>query len=583
MRLTIRVLLFLLLFALGVMASPAHAQAPGNDDLAGAATITTLPYDGTSSNTTATSEENEQPATCDFLGTKSVWWTYTPASDGVLLVDSSKSTASAGGDLDTVVSVWTGSSHPLAETKCDDWAFEGDKLSVAVTAGTPYYIRVTGYDDADGTIKLRVQQTSTPDNDSFANAVVIGALPYEDKSRGNLGATLETEEALPSCAPDGDNSVWWRYTATADGALKFDTLGSKFDTILSVWTGSGHALTEIACSDQSGNKDQSSLGVAVTQGTTYFIRVSGYEGKSGMVTLNVSQIASPANDNRASAVVITSSSYSENTRSNANATREAGEGNVTCTTEVDNSIWWSYTPNQNGKIDVSTLGSSFDTVLSLWEADAQQGLTEVACNDNERGGTAQSQLTQVLRSGTTYYIRVSGYGGTSIEPLGGRAAVADEGAVQLNVEFTPLAVTLAGFTAHASEGFVLLRWETVSEQNNAGFNLLRSTNPDGPGEQINTEGLIQSEAPGSIEGSSYEWIDQTVEHGHRYYYWLEDVGLNGVTTQHGPVTVEVNSPTSISFGALNTAESAPTGWMVAAGLLGLTALAGGILRRRARR
>ena len=63
-----------------------------------------------------------------------------------------------------------------------------------------------------------------------------------------------------------------------------------------------------------------------------------------------------------------------------------------------------------------------------------------------------------------------------------------------------LAVTLANFTAVAQPDHVLVTWETVSELNNAGFNLYRDTSPAGPGVQVNST-LIPSRAPAVLVDS----------------------------------------------------------------------------------
>jgi hypothetical protein len=123
----------------------------------------------------------------------------------------------------------------------------------------------------------------------------------------------------------------------------------------------------------------------------------------------------------------------------------------------------------------------------------------------------------------------------------------------------PLAVMLAGFSAHDGDGHVVLTWETVSEQNNVG--------------------LIPSMGPGSSEGFTYEWLDHEVEYGNHYYYWLEAVDVNGGTTRYGPATIEFITPTAVTTGALGVKSAAPE-WMVGFVLLGMAALAGGVLRRR---
>jgi hypothetical protein len=49
--------------------------------------------------------------------------------------------------------------------------------------------------------------------------------------------------------------------------------------------------------------------------------------------------------------------------------------------------------------------------------------------------------------------------------------------------------------------------------------------------------LIPSRSPGGDQGAAYDFLDGTAVPGGAYYYWLEDVDLNGGRTRHGPLLV----------------------------------------------
>ena len=144
----------------------------------------------------------------------------------------------------------------------------------------------------------------------------------------------------------------------------------------------------------------------------------------------------------------------------------------------------------------------------------------------------------------------------------------------------PTAVALADFSAVAQPDHVLVTWETVSELNNAGFNLYRDTSPAGPGVQINST-LIASQGPGSAGGFSYDWQDFDAPDSASLYYWLESVDLNGNTSRYGPVSVEPVAPTAVGLDSFLAQPTAP-GWPLWP--IGLAALAGATLTvRRLRR
>ena len=90
-----------------------------------------------------------------------------------------------------------------------------------------------------------------PANDDLANAAVIGDLPFFD-GQGNSEGTLETGEVIPSCdimRAAAENSLWWQFTPEEDQTY---TVRSPNDEgSLSIWTGEGHPLQEIACDSES--------------------------------------------------------------------------------------------------------------------------------------------------------------------------------------------------------------------------------------------------------------------------------------------------------------------------------------------
>lgn len=112
----------------------------------------------------------------------------------------------------------------------------------------------------------------------------------------------------------------------------------------------------------------------------------------------------------------------------------------------------------------------------------------------------------------------------------------------LTVTATPLAVTLADFNALSADNHILVIWETASELNNAGFNLYRSATDAAPEELLT---YVPSQAPGSQQGASYQWQDWDVISGDTWWYWLEDIDLNGATTLHGPVSAMMQGPTAV--------------------------------------
>jgi len=170
--------------------------------------------------------------------------------------------------------------------------------------------------------------------------------------------------------------------------------------------------------------------------------------------------------------------------------------------------------------------------------------------DNAVLGTLSGAATQFSNG-----VATATYTAGATPGVGSANATADSETVLAFINL-PLAVLLAGFSAQGQADQVLVQWDTVSEMGNMGFNLWRGVSPDEPDRQLNA-GLIPSQAPGSTQGFSYQWIDQAdLVPGATYYYWLEDIDLNGIVTRHGPVSATLVAPTAVTLGGLSASPGA---------------------------
>jgi hypothetical protein len=101
-----------------------------------------------------------------------------------------------------------------------------------------------------------------------------------------------------------------------------------------------------------------------------------------------------------------------------------------------------------------------------------------------------------------------------------------------------LPVELASFTGKVSEGKVVLRWATASESQNLGFNVYRSTSPNGPFTKLNPQVIPGLGTSGT--GQEYGWVDDSVDAStDTYYYYLKDVSLSGVENLSSLIKVDV--------------------------------------------
>jgi hypothetical protein len=162
--------------------------------------------------------------------------------------------------------------------------------------------------------------------------------------------------------------------------------------------------------------------LATGTGTNYVINnaQSGNVGSYQVVAVNVagsvtSSIATltirPPNDafaNRTALAGVTNTALG----SNVGATKEPGEpshaGNP-----GGHSVWWTWTAPTNGSVTISTIGSSFDTLLGIYTGATVSNLTLVASDDDSGGGFGTSLTSFTASPGITYQIAVDGYFGAT--------------------------------------------------------------------------------------------------------------------------------------------------------------------------
>lgn len=423
--------LALVLASLTVLATPAWAAPPANDNLANAVVITGDQASITGSNVDATRLSGE-PNHAGRPGNSSVWYRWTPPTTGWTTIDT------CGSGISNVLAVYTGpnvtalthvASSDFSRTphRCPD-TFHG-AVHFLATAGTSYAITVDSFfTDQDGTFQLTLNPP--PSNDAFADA---RRMPLTDfaadlrspSDRGwSRSATVEPGEPLH--ATYGSASVWFDWAATGNGPVSVDTCGSDFDTILGVYTGTAAALTPVVANDDDPGagcgENLSRVAFVAAIGQSYKIAVAGHLGASGEFTVTVhgDDLVVP-NDNYADAIVLSGTSAADRSN-NMLATEEPDEPIYFPTgfppgRSGGRTIWYRWTAPTSGPYEVDTCDPGTDpeaqTVLGVYTGTAVDALTEVAAGSHAEGtgrcaGTDQSGVIFEAEAGTTYTFLVGG-------------------------------------------------------------------------------------------------------------------------------------------------------------------------------
>ncbi|MBK8070287.1 MAG: S8 family serine peptidase [Rhodanobacteraceae bacterium] len=149
---------------------------PDNDLVANARVIGAMPYNNTvTAAQNATVSATDLPHSCSILGprigTHTLWWTFTPATNGLLDIDT---LASSGSFTDTIMTVYSGNPGSFTAVACNDdepapgATLRSEILDLALTAGTQYTIYVSRWSNTPtasaGTVVLNAsfQPTAGP-------------------------------------------------------------------------------------------------------------------------------------------------------------------------------------------------------------------------------------------------------------------------------------------------------------------------------------------------------------------------------------------------------------------------------------
>jgi hypothetical protein len=222
----------------------------------------------------------------------------------------------------------------------------------------------------------------------------------------NVGAT--PSQGAWSCGTNVTADVWHVYRAGCTGTLTIDSCGTgtAFDTVLEIYTGTCGSLSLLGCSD-----DQCGTGSSVTAnvvlGTNYYLRVGGSGGATGNYDLNVvcNGTTQVPNDECSGALPVLDGSNLGFT--NASATTSAPAWPCA---NGGNDVWFRYLATCTGLLTVETCspGTNYDSSLEAFSGSCA-GLTSLGCND-DACSSLSSRITFSVIQGTTYYLRVGGFG-----------------------------------------------------------------------------------------------------------------------------------------------------------------------------
>jgi hypothetical protein len=243
---------------------------------------------------------------------------------------------------------------------------------------------------------------AVPANDAFADATVVGSLPFTD-AQNTEDAT--TQPGDPECAGNG-HTVWYSFTPSAAIELEAHTFGSDYDTTVSAWTAEAIGLAQVACNDDAGGTLQSRIRFDALADETYYIRVGSFYDSPGGNMMFLLREAPPLGP-----PPVLELSIDPTGSVNRNGVARI-RGTLTCSEPIDAFVDLFVRQTTSRPI-VEGYGSAFVQCSgpTAWEAQVYpfQGAfvagpvsvtgSAFACDLDEQCGEAQATQTVVLRTG----------------------------------------------------------------------------------------------------------------------------------------------------------------------------------------
>tara|TARA_R110002126_G_scaffold211259_2_gene357819 strand:- start:3917 stop:6100 length:2184 start_codon:yes stop_codon:yes gene_type:complete len=387
-----------------VFAGTAFAQS---DDCTAppAAALGANAYDNTAASTTAF----DGGGGCSNAIGADQFFTFTAPADGSYNIDT------CGTSYDTILSVHFGGDCLATCLASNDDSSCGLQSSVQVPllTGDVVLVQVGGYLANAGPGTLNIAAAPPPptnDDCSTPSVAVLGANAFD-----NTSATSTTPAGL--CTPTViGNDMFYTFVVPADDNYAFDTIGTTYDSEISVSLGADCSAVCIGSDDANGPGNDIVTVIGALTGQTYLIRVGGWQdgvnGPGGVLNISVPP-PPPANDDCSTpdtTTLVGTGSFAFD--STSALTSGFDGGGAPCNNgqngAPETDVFFEWVATADGTFIFDTIGSSYNTLLSV-HAGSGCAATCLGSDDNGGGGIDALVSVDGIVMGSTYLLQVGNW------------------------------------------------------------------------------------------------------------------------------------------------------------------------------
>ena len=302
---------------------------------------------------------------------------------------------------------------------------------------------------------FRAEQVS---NDAYANAQMMEGF-WTSGMGHNLNSSSEAGE--PQHAGQAPaHSIWWKWVSPVTETVRITTSGTTFPHRIAIYQGSSLDTLEplAATRSDAGLPD---LELNVVQGQTLSFAIDSLSDEVGFAALQIQK----NNDLFADRIKL-SGNHQLGIALTENATseiREPEHGNADSFFGASRSVWWEWQPTASGTATISSRGTTYTTVMGVYQGTNVRELTLVAEESFDGSNGLFRTVSFEAVANERYQIAIDSPGGLGSNS--GMAVLHIDLEPTEGVQFTSILRNPDGTITLNIDGFL-----------NHDFNLERSTN-----------------------------------------------------------------------------------------------------------
>jgi hypothetical protein len=331
----------------------------------------------------ATREPNE-PHHAGFTEDHTIWWSWTAPDNGAVTLRQTNG-------LWLIAGVYTGDSPASLQVVRSTGSLY-TPVNFEVVSNTTYQIAVLSYWGDEEQVGVDLEYTARTANDSFAGRTWVEGTNLT-LSADNRGATIETGEP-PLAAGGTGRTLWWSWTAPANGMAYLKTMMMNGSPLLEVFQ--GESLPALTPPLMTGGH----LWFRAISNETYHVRFDSTQPVTDSISIALDLVPAPANDEFANATVLSETNIDINatTRGAAHDSGSPPIGN-----DMQKSVWYTWTAPGSSQVLVALADNADDhCALRLFTGNSISNLVTVGTNRSFDAVLLEAQ------AGTTYHFAVAG-------------------------------------------------------------------------------------------------------------------------------------------------------------------------------